>query len=201
MPIPIFFVLFIIIIVYFSYKTRIVSREEDRKRKEFWELETKANFTRKKDISQLNYITIDLNALPIDKNTTDPLINEYQDKVIALSQEKILNLNPMTNTQLKLTYGSANLDLLTSYENNYTSLIRTLYIWANYLVKLNKTEDAIKVLEYGLLLNTDISEHFILLGKLYKENNNTIKFEKLINKAEELDSLLKNKIINNLKKL
>ena len=102
---------------------------------------------------------------------------------------------------MKLEYGTANLDILTTYENNYIKLIRTLYEWGKQLYELDYTDKAITVLAYGIKLGTDISEHYILLGKLYKETNQIEKLKNLIIQAEDIDSLMKSKIVRELKVL
>ena len=97
------------------------SRENQQKKDSFWDRERKANVSRKKDISLLNYIIIPLERLPFI-DTDDDEILEYHRTVNQLASMKILNLTGITNTELKEQYGVANLTVLTDYDNNYTTL-------------------------------------------------------------------------------
>ncbi|TCT12169.1 hypothetical protein EDC18_11315 [Natranaerovirga pectinivora] len=198
MPIPIFLVILILIIIYIKYRTSLLEKKHSNARKAFWEKETKANFTRKKDINTLDYIIINLDALPFHFNTNDETLKALQDKVVELSRLKMLDLRRYSNTDLKLNYGIANLEVLSAYENTYFELLRTLYKWSKHLNDIEFVQDSITVLEYGININTDISDHYILLGKLYKETHQFEALKHLIEKANQLDNLLKNKILSYL---
>ena len=93
--------------------------------KAFVQREAEANSVRKADISNLDYLYIDLDRLPTDAALSCDLSDEI-DELRALSNKKILNLSAYTNTDLKLMYGPANLDTLSDCDLNYTALIRCL---------------------------------------------------------------------------
>ena len=74
---------------------------------DFFKRESEANQSRKRDISNLNYIKIPDN-LPFIKTDISEISNAEQN-IMNLKDEKILNLTGKTNTDLKLEYGVANL--------------------------------------------------------------------------------------------
>lgn len=199
MKIPIFLILFIFLCIYVKCKIIKSDKECEKQTKAFWNKEEKAMFVRKKDIENLNYIYVDKNSLPIlEENDCSNEILELQDKVLELLEHKMLNFNGKTNTELKLEYGTANLDTLITYENNYNMLIKYLYAWGKLLHENNNINDAIKVLEVGVNINTDISNHYILLGNLYKTKKDTKSFDSLYNYVNQTSFVLKDKILKAL---
>lgn len=192
-------ILFIWIGILHHLKNR-TGKSEDNLSKEFWNKERMANDVRKKDISTLSYIHIPLEQLPFQE-TSDPDLQEYQDTIRNLADKKILNLNGISNTDLKLQYGPANFDLLTEYDANYTTLIRTLSNWGQYLYTKDQINDSRIILEYGITCNTDIKNNFVLLAKIYKRNMENDKITNLIKRAESLNTLMQSSIISSLQSI
>lgn len=176
------------------------SKNEENQSKQFWKAEHDANSVRKKDLSNLPYIHIDTEKLPF-KDTTDPKLLEIQSTIETLSTKKIVNLSGLSNTDLKATYGPANLDTLTACDTNFTELIRTLSNWGTYLYEQGQLQDARTVLEYGILCKTDIKNNYVLLAKIYHENNEINKISNLIEQAETLQTLMKSSILSSLREI
>lgn len=191
--IPIVLIWFIIFVFWLNYKLK----KSQKKDHSFWDRETQANAVRKKSIDSLNYIIVSENSLPFFC-TKDKNIQELESRVLELSKEKILNLTGYTNTDLKLEYGAGNLEKLSSYDQNFTFLVRTLFSWASALEELGFRKEAIQVLEFGVDCRTDIKAHYILLAKLYIQENNSEKINHLISVAGNLKSLTKDSLINEL---
>lgn len=180
-------------IVYLKGKKKNTSVQDS-----FWEREAMANSVRKKPLTDLDYITIPMESLPIQKNTTDEQLLEYQDTISALSDRTIVNLTGISNTDLKLQYGAPNITVLTEYDQNFIVLARTLNAWGHRLYELGMTEDAKTVLEFGVKYKTDIKAHYILLATIYKEQFHSEKIDTLIDTAGSLNSLMKTPIITAL---
>lgn len=167
-----------------------------KKTRSFWDEESKANSVRKADISNLDYIILDLSILPMDALL--PELIHRANELKELATKKIINLSMYTNTDLKLMYGPANLESLTEYDTNYTQLIRLLNCIGKELVNLKQTSAAKEFLSYSLSIGSDISESFILLAQIYKDLGHTNDIELLIKAAERLDTINKSSIINKL---
>ncbi len=180
-------------IVYLKGKKKNTSVQDS-----FWEREAMANSVRKKPLTDLDYITIPMESLPIQKNTTDEQLLEYQDTISALSDRTIVNLTGISNTDLKLQYGAPNITVLTEYDQNFIVLARTLNAWGHRLYELGMTEDAKIVLEFGVKYKTDIKAHYILLATIYKEQFHSERIDTLIDTAGSLNSLMKTPIITAL---
>lgn len=196
MKIP-FFALFIVFVIWLTVKLKISTKQINHSKEAFLEKETLANETRKQPIDNLNYIQIPLDTLPFSDDT-DEQIEEYQNTIKMLASKKILNLTGQSNTDLKLQYGAANLEALSSYDANFTELARSLYKWGEALYKKGLIKEAKQVLEFGIKCNTDISGHYYLLAQIYTETDEANRIEELIQTAEQLNSLLKNTIVKRL---
>jgi hypothetical protein len=192
----IFLCLFLWIRLSGSNKTRKIQKEQAA----FWEKEKKSNFVRKADISGLNYIKIPLEKLPLTKSD-DPTLNSLYDTIIGLSKSSVLNLTGISNTDLKLKYGVANITFLSECDNNYTVLVNSLYKWGQYLYDHNRIPEAVQVLEFGIQCHTDVSKHYLLLAEIYKESNALQKIDELIPIAESLNTMMKDKIITSLREI
>ena len=134
-------------------------------------------------------------------DTNEEELTEIQTAIKNLFQKPILNLTGLSNTDLKLKYGVANIKFLIQCDDNYTLLIQNLTRWGSYLYDHNRWNEAVTVLEFGIRCKTDISKNYILLAGLYKELNTPNKINDLIQTAQTLDSLSKETILTALRKM
>ena len=125
-------------------------------------------------------------------------LSEFEQTLHTLSSRKILNLSGISNTDLKLQYGAANLPVLSDCDTQFTTLARTLSAYGEQLAALGHWQDAVHVLEFGVACKTDISKNYTLLGTLYHEHNQTDKLNELIEIVRSSDMLLKNTVLKQL---
>lgn len=280
-----FFILPLIIMVLLHF-CNTQPRKERISREEFWKKEHDSKFVPRKDLSELEYLTIDYRALPLrfwqpgangpvamdaakapagsasDKlsqpeaptglfsednslsmtmetveamlgvspstmsrtstapqpvpsSTTAPVpspldyrqpymaplseeLSEAEYELCAMAQKKILNLTGISNTELRLTYGTANLDPLAACDQNYTALIRLLQKWGNLLISSDCKDDAVCVLSYAVSIGSDIAGTYAQLSRLYAECGEYKKIEELRTRAEQLTTLMKPSILRDL---
>ena len=195
---------FIILAVFFNISMRRVSRKIEKKEADFWEKEREANSVRRKSLENLEYIHIPYNLLPFDTAGDNEALQKAEDELKALQFEKIVNFTGISNTDLKLEYGTANITAFTQYDQNYTTLVRALQNWGELLYNAGRFEDAANVLEFAVKTRTDISGTYRLLVDMYKtklglnEEEIQKKIDGLIPIAKNLNSLSKNQILNML---
>lgn len=194
---PIILGIILILGAWIAYHKTKSEREHKRESKSFWDKENQSNLVRKKDLSNLPYITIPYDSLPI-KETSNPELAHIQKQLHELREQKIVNLSHITNTDLKLEYGTANLNLLSSYDQNFTTLIRLLNKWATLLYDKNEKQQALVVLEFALSIGSDISSSYILLARLYLELDKKEEISSLIARAKSLQTILKDSILDQL---
>ena len=210
--------LFMIFIIWTAVKLKATEQEEKKKSDAFWEREYAANQVRKQDISGLDYIRLQPERLPfrfisveadsspvseltLDQTPDSEKLAEFEKNILALADQPMLNLSGQSNTDLKLQYGAANLDFLSRCDQNYVTLIKTLYEWGSELYRCNKTDDALLVLEEGVRYHTDIRGHYTLLASIYQELGKDFMVEKLIDSVKQSDSPRKESILEALKRL
>lgn len=169
-----------------------------REEKNFWDRENKANSVRKKSLDSLNYLHIPMDRFPTSLLTDNPTIRECIDTLTQLATQPIVNLTGQSNTDLKLQYGTANITVLSEYDQNYTLLARTLQTWAETLIREGYEEEAIPLLEYAVETGSDISKTYYLLADYYKRNQQMESIQALLESASSLPSLNQKVIVRTL---
>ena len=190
-----FLTIFLLFIFVLTFRLHFSKKKEGDSIKEFWDREMEANSTRMKDISNLDYINIPYDELPLHTEIDDIILSENIRIINDLRNEKILNLTGLSNTDLKLLYGAPNITRLSQYDLNYTNLVRAISKVGEYYYKNNMEKDAITILEYGILINTDVSLNYNILAQIYSEQKRFDKIENLRQKALNLNSLSKDNIL------
>lgn len=167
----------------------------------FWERERSANSVRRKPLDDLEELHIpeEFFAFPSDPHAHD--CSEALRILETLRGERIVNLTGLTNTDLKERYGAANLPELSRCDQNYTSLVRALQMYAEWLSKNSHETEAIKLLEYALDTRTDVSASWRLLMQLYLSAGRTADADALLTRADSLDSLTAPSLKRSLREL
>lgn len=197
MAFPIF-TCFLIFIIWFTIKRKSADLKDEAVQKRFWDQEDEANSTRRQDISQLPYLRLSLEELPLGLCPEDATLTRCEQDIQALADKKILNLSGQTNTALKLKYGAPNLPLLTEYDNNFTELVCLLQEWGSRLYDLGYRKEAEHVLYTAVAFGSDIKGTYTLLATIYLENKNQAGFTQLKQYAKLLRSLQKEPILKAL---
>ncbi len=196
-----FLATFILFIVLFNIRIRLVSRKEEQKEEKFWDRELRSNSVRKKSLDTLEYVHLPYDLLPFGTAGEDENLQAIEDELTALKDLKIVNLTGITNTDLKLEYGTANITALTEYDQNYTNLVIALQKWGDALYTLGRFEDATSVLEFAVKTRTDITATYRLLIDMYKtklglnEQEIQRKLDGLVPIANSLNSLSRSTIL------
>ncbi|MCR5619513.1 MAG: hypothetical protein K6F65_05375 [Lachnospiraceae bacterium] len=192
------FASFIILILVIRHAIRRNRRIGEEAENSFWKREHDANEVRRKPLDDLIYVKPDTSSFPMDILADDPEIADCRRLISELSEQKIVNLTGLTNTDLKLRYGVANLPLLTEYDDRYTLLVQTLQKWADRLWETGHAGEAIPILEEQVRIHADISSVYRKLAKYYRENGTPEKIDDLKKTAETLNSASKASILRYL---
>lgn len=195
---PVFLICFILFLIWFRVKMKQNNSASTETSETFWEREERANFARRQDISNLDYITVSEADLPfvseMDEREAE-LVKEVRNRM----QRKMLNLSGLTNTDLKEKYGFANLEELSGCDQNFMYFIRSLSRWGEYLFTQGDTGRSKQIMEYSKALGSDISTVYVTLGKIYASEGNTSGLEELITFVESSDFSLKDSMLKKLK--
>ena len=163
------------------------------------EQERQANSVRRKSLDELEYITIPFESLPLGCAGENEILKSDEDALLALKDSKVVNFTGISNTDLKLMYGAPNLPLLTEYDQNYTTLVKTLDAWGSHLKEAGFKTEARSVLEFAVKCMTDLKSTYILLADMYVENFEFDRLDHLIEVAGDLKSLMRGPIVRALK--
>lgn len=144
-----FLAIFIVFCLVLTYYIRKNDAAQQKVQDDFWEKERQSNAVRKKDISKLDYITIPLDKIPVK------LCTSTEEAFFALAEKPMLNFIGISNTDLKLQYGTANLEILTEYENNFINLVALLPDYTSELIEAGEKETALMLLEFAISVNAD----------------------------------------------
>lgn len=162
---------------------------------EYWEKERAANNTRRKSLDDLPYIKLPMEIFPMDLLTDVSKVEDYRQIILSLKELPIVNFTGLSNTELKLRYGAPNIELLTSYDQNYTLLVRTIQQWAQALYDGGFPNEACQLLEFAVSTGTDVSATYRLLCRIYREQNTPEKIQALLPVAENLNSAMQKTIV------
>jgi len=195
-PILASFLVFIVIVAIFNKRTTNIHRKRNE---EYWQRERQSNFVRKKTLDNLEYISIPFSSFPMEVAADDEIITACYRDLESLRDEKIVNFTGYSNTDLKMEYGTANITVLSQYDQNYTLFVRTLQSWGSRLYELGYKDEALIVLEYAIATRTDISGTYYLAASIYQEKGQPEKIKHLLFVADTLQSAMKGPIVRTLK--
>ena len=187
--------LFLIISINVKKQAKTHKQQED----EFWEREKRANSVRRKSLDGLQYIKIPLESFPTHLLNENSDVQECISILESLTSQKIVNLTGFSNTDLKLEYGTANISVLTEYDQNYTVLIRTLQKWADILTEAGYAKESVPLLEFAVSTGTDISRTYYILAEYYASRGQYGEIDRLREVAKNLRSGNRDIIVRHLK--
>ena len=180
-----FLTIFIIFLIILTYYIKKGNAAQSKVQEEFWEKERKSNAVRKQDISKLDYITIPLEKIPQQLHTAT------EEAFGALAQKTMVNLTGISNTDLKLQYGTANLAVLSEYDANFTEMVSLLPEYTTELIEAGQETAARDLLEFAVSCNADSRKIYSQLASIYKSHNEVDKLKKLMEASEALPELTK----------
>lgn len=186
----------IVFVIWLAYTIHKSNSAGDKSQEDFWQREARANATKGKPLDDITYITIPMDKMHTDVMKDDPKAAEYIERFRFLSNEKIINLTGLSNTDLKLKYGVPNIERLMRCDQNYTVLARTLQEYAQLLYDNGHIAEAKDILEFALSTRTDVSGSYRLIAEIYKSEGNADAIRSLLPAAEQLNSAMKQHIID-----
>lgn len=188
----------IVFCIWLAYEIHKHNKKDKKFQKDFWEREAKANATRKKSLDSLNYIVIPEEILNILSGNFPEELYETKINMEHLKNSKIVNLTNISNTDLKLEYGAANIDVLSEYDQNYLLLSRSLFEIGDFYHKSNDDETAKLALEFAVSTGCDSIGVYKILTDIYNSEENYGKITYLKSSASLLSGITKGPILDYL---
>lgn len=178
-----FLTIFIVFLVILTYYLKKSSSAQEKVREDFLEKERRANAVRKQDISKLDYITIPFEKIPQKLHTS------VEESLFALADKPMVNLTGISNTDLKLTYGTANLAILSEYDTNFADMVALLPQYTKELSDAGFTEVAKELLEFAVTCRADSRQIYQQLAEIYRQQGDESALASLREKVQELPEL------------
>ena len=194
MAFPFLTVFIIFLLLYYVRRTTLTRRREEREAA-FWAREEEAEHTPAKDLSTVAYIQVPLDRFPIGQSDEDELML-IEEELEEVSRKRLLNLNGMTNTDVKIEYGTANFETIVAMGEDFDRLITLLCDYAKGLIEADMEKEAIPVLEYGVEVKSDLSDNYTLLGECYRSLGMEEELAALRQTVESSELPLKDKILD-----
>ena len=165
---------------------------------DFWENENMANSVRKKQLEESDFIHFPFDKLPPEESFDPDVIPECYTALKELSDKKMVNLNGISNTEVKMRFGTANISILTEYDGNYEMFAKNIYLLCQHLYDLDRKEEALMLSEETILTGTDSLSHYKLMIQIYREQGNFSGISWLRENAEKIRGLTKGAILRAL---
>ncbi|WP_028234855.1 hypothetical protein [Pseudobutyrivibrio sp. MD2005] len=191
---------FLIFLIWLTFRIKSLDAKQEKQQAEFWAKEKAANATPAKDISNLSYITIPIEKFPLNFSDDEKVV-AIESELKELSSHKLLNLTGISNTDLKLTYGLPNFEIMSQIGEDFDRVCVLLNAYAKALIEADRNDDAKAVLEFAVGVGTDISESYVMLADYYRTRSQNEKLGFLRERVENSNLLLKNSILNKIDNL
>ena len=197
---PLFTTIVVVAGIIFAFM-KFTSSKPEGSLKSFLDRERRADNTLKQPLDNLAFISVPVDQIP----APEPAVNEkcaaLLSEITALAGKKIVNLTGITNTDLKLTYGAANLPILSEYDQNFTTLCKDLFDLGCEYKNAGLIDEAIATFNAAVSVGTDISGNYLTLAEMYAEKGLYVEIQRLINCADNMRSLTKNSTIAKLQNI
>ena len=182
----VFLAIFIVFLLYINFLMHKNKRAQENLEKQFWDREHSANFTRK-------------NLIITEDKIPQNLTTDAKKSLETLCGQKMLNLSSMSNTDLKLEYGVANLDELSACDDRFSTFERNAAIYAQELSDAGYTDQARQLLEFAVSCHVDNSSIYTQLAAIYQTGGNLSGILQLQEAAAQLAPFPQKIILEKLK--
>lgn len=164
---------------------------------EFLRRERESKLVRAVDLSTLPYLNV-----PIDRfcfgTLTDSETKAIEDEITEISKKPLLNLSGKTNTELRETYGSPNLEAMQAIGDDFDRITVLICDYAKKLMDAGEWSLAITVLEWGVFIKSDVSRNYTYLCDCFKELGQTRRIETLREQVELSDFVMKPVVLKHI---
>lgn len=143
----------------------------EKEKREFWEREARAEHTPPSSIENLKWIHFP-EKLPLDIKCSSSKAKSLEDTLSSLKGKRIVDLSSYSNTELKLTYGTENITILSKADSNYLVLMRTLDSLAEIYKKEGFDDENAALLQFAVDSGSESVQHFEELAEYYFQHEN-----------------------------
>ncbi len=192
------FASFMLFGVWLTFQLRKSRNLNEKAAVDFWENENMANSVRKKELEDSDFVKFPFDKLPTVESFSPDPVPECYTMLKELSDKKMVNLNGISNTEVKIRFGTANISILTEYDANYENFVKNIYLLCQHLYDIDRKEEALMLSEETILTGTDSLSHYKLIIQIYREQGNFAGISWLRENAEKIRGITKGAILRAL---
>ena len=194
-----FLTVFLIFLLWLALRYAKIARIREEDMESFWERERRANSTRAKDITSLDYLTIPLDKFPLNFSDEED-VKAIENELLELSTHRLLNLTGMNNSDIKSAFGTPNFETMCQIGEDFDRVLVLLNDYAAKLMEADRFSDAITVLTFAVEAGTDVTDSYIRLVDCYGKEGLEGKTEFIKMLVQNSNLLTKNKILEHIER-
>ncbi len=141
--------------------------------------------TPEKTLSDIHFISFPADLLT-EITTENPKIIDNLTTLRRLAKAQVINLEGMTNDEIRDTYGDSNFETLSMADQRYMTLCRVLQALSEECFKNGLPDEAEKFLQFAVDTNTDFLPIWQSLGEYYLDSGRSDSLRSLYHKALSL---------------
>jgi len=170
---PLIFTVIVALIIIFTIVTKSKFRGYGKDFEEYVEKEREANAVRRKPINDSDFYIPDLSVFPLKEDKgEDTAVMRTQREFLKRAENRMMSFDPpLSNAELKLRFGTLNLEHITEYEENFYQFNYAVNNWADALLEAGDTATAEKVLRGGVACGTETGKTYTMLADIYFKSN------------------------------
>lgn len=168
------------VIIFFNWRLRRAYKNHDTPMEKLIREEREANSARRKEIDESLFFIADVSQLPVTDDGGDK-----QEKVLKRAARTMIRFTqPMTNLELKMTYGPSQLETIARYEENFHRYLEALIEWAENLHAYGRNHEAIRILMHTVELGSEYRKSYMLAADLFAAEGDEDALDALLSTAE-----------------
>ncbi|MCR5830487.1 MAG: hypothetical protein K6F93_09110 [Lachnospiraceae bacterium] len=141
--------LFVIFLLWFTYERIKADHQSSYSNEGFWEKERRASFTPTVKIDNLPYITLDESVIPTPCDEDSEELRNVLNEIRSLKDSKMIDLSDLTNTDLKLKYGTPNFTVLAKADADFALLVSDCEKAGELLSEAGRSDEAYAITDYA----------------------------------------------------
>jgi len=145
--------LFVIFLLWFTYERSKAEHQSSYSNEEFWERERRASFTPTAGIENLPYVTLDESVIPVPSSEDSEELQSVLNELHSLKESRMIDLSDLTNTDLKLKYGTSNFPALSKADADFALLISDCEKAGELLIEADRPDEAYAITDYAARLS------------------------------------------------
>lgn len=201
---PSFLFLFLTFVFLWLHHLNRAQKKHIESKEAFWKREEASLVVRKKEIPESCFYHPDLSAFCFPMPTMAEAKQKFEQlKSILLDGANLpmLCFRGLTNTDIRLEYGTANQPFILQAEENYEAFLGFLFEYAELMITQGEIGEAVLALEECIRMDSDWSKHYIRLADLYHSIHDTKAIAKLLDTVTTKTFPATDKIVDHIRSL